>query len=392
MQFFRKLNNYCLFILVFSVTYENWDPFKLVGVVSVTYMASALYVLSWVPLFKSNLDFGPFKNYIIPLLLYTIVCIFSTALNSGYAESIFETYSGRVVLLILLMLLVANHLHSNTNLATTVLDIYVASVVLMYFLILSGTGTEFKNGRVLLFGENPNTIGVKAAIGFSIVLARLLSSKISFKTLFFGAVTIFSFLNLVILSGSRGALISIFLVVLASIFYTKISLWKKVLFAISGAAFSIYFLIFILSSNAEFGSRILRTVETGDTGRSELWRAGVKIIEDNLLFGVGIPGAYPEMFKHTGRATDVHNIFLYVLMTTGVVGFFFFFQFIFRMGKNLYASFRQNGNVVFLLIFILLLFNMAKTGGSISKILNWFFFAVLIGSTFVPKKAEAPQT
>lgn len=391
MEGFEKINKYCLFLLVFTVTFEYWDPVGLVGVVTITYMASALYIVSWVPLFRINLNFNLFRRYLWPLGLYIIMGIFSTALNSNYAGGVVDAYNGRVVLLILLMLLVANHLANDTTLVSKVLNIYAFSIVLMYILVLLSVGIEYRNGRLMMFGENPNVVGMKAAIAFAIVLSNLISSQFKILKLLYASVAIYAFLNLIMLSGSRGGLISVFLVLAISVFFTKIGIVKKFLFTISGILFSIFFYNFILSTQVDFSTRILRTVETGDTGRKELWLGAIDTIEDNMFLGVGIPGALPEMYKRTGHFNDAHNVFLDVLMTTGIMGFIFYFLFIYRLGKSLSRHFAQNGRIVFLVIFILLLFNMSKSGGGISKILYWFFFAILIGSTFSAKKTVLIQ-
>ncbi len=382
MQFLQKINKYCFFLLVFSVTFENWDPFNLSGIVSVTYMASILYILSWLPLLKSQFRLSSFKQYLIPLTLFTIIGIFSTALNSGYAESYQDSYDLRVITLIILMFLIVNHFYNDKSLVYEALNIYVISIILLYILALSGVGTEFKNGRLLLFGENPNSIGVKAVVAFLVVVSRLINDKLSLKKILLNGLYIFSTLNLIILTGSRGALLSVFLGLAILILFMKITIWKKILLTIGGIGFSILFLGIVMKTNPAFERRIMNTIETGDTGRNDLWESSLIIIEDNLFLGVGLAGALPEMMKYTGRLIDPHNVFLYVLMTTGLFGFLFYLIFILKLWKNLHQSFKRNGRVVFLVMLAVVLFNMGKTGGAIGKIFFWFFFAILIGSTF----------
>ncbi|PKA96795.1 O-antigen ligase [Flavobacteriaceae bacterium MAR_2009_75] len=382
MQFLQKINKYCFFLLVFSVTFENWDPFNLSGIVSVTYMASILYILSWLPLLKSQFRLSSFKQYLIPLTLFTIIGIFSTALNSGYAESYQDSYDLRVITLIILMFLIVNHFYNDKTLVYEALNIYVISIILLYILALSGVGTEFKNGRLLLFGENPNSIGVKAVVAFLVVVSRLINDKLSLKKILLNSLFVFSTLNLIILTGSRGALLSVFLGLAVLILFMKITIWKKILLTIGGIGFSILFLGIVMKTNPAFERRIMNTIETGDTGRNDLWESSLIIIEDNLFLGVGLAGALPEMMKYTGRLIDPHNVFLYVLMTTGLFGFLFYLIFILKLWKNLHQSFKRNGRVVFLVMLAVVLFNMGKTGGAIGKIFFWFFFAILIGSTF----------
>ncbi|MBM1106766.1 O-antigen ligase family protein [Aurantibacter crassamenti] len=390
MKFLKNLNKYCLFLLIFSVTYEQWDPLGTAGIISVTYMASILYIFSWIPLLKKNFTTNAFKAYLIPLVLFLLTCFLSTAMHSEYAKSFSDLYNQRLVTLIILMLLIVNHLYNENKLVLQVLDAYLVSVTLMYILVLLGIGTTYEGGRLLLFGENPNAIGVKAVIAFLISIARMFNAKLNKAKLILGFLVLFSSLNLIILSASRGALLSVFLGLAVLVFYTKLSIVKKGLFAIIGLAFSILLFNFIIGSNTTFANRIMNSIETGDTGRNALWIGATKVIENNLIMGVGLPGALPEMYKYSGRRMDPHNTFLYILMVAGIVGLTFFGIFLFRLGKNLLLNFRINGNVVFLVIFVVILFNMAKAGGGITSIHFWFFFAILIGSTFLvnPKKTQ----
>lgn len=384
-QQLNNINKYCLFILVFSVTFENWDPFKLIGTISVTYMASIFYIITWIPLLKIKFRLLPLKEYVVPLVLFIIMGVLSTALNSGYAQGFEDLYNERMVLLVILMFLIANHFYNDYLLVSIVLKIYVASILLMYVLYLLGIGVEFENGRLVLFGENPNSVGVKAVIAFLIVLSEVLN-KYSFKRLVIGVFILLPLLNLVILSASRGALLSVFLGVAVLVITLKINMVKKLMLGIIAVGFSIFFFNLVMRTNLVFRNRIMRTIESGDTGRNQLWDSAFQIIGDNLFIGVGLPGALPVMFQYSGRRMDPHNVFLYVLMTTGIIGFIFFMLFLFRLGKNLFETFKYTKSALFMVVFIVLLFNMFKAGGGINNIFFWFFFAILIGATFYKLK------
>lgn len=382
MEFFERLNKWSLILLVFSVTFENWDPFRLAGSISVTYMASGLYFLSWLPLLKKNFNLEVLKPFLIPLVIYSVIGVFATAIHNNYAEGIGDLYNQRVLQLILLMCLIIVQLYNDKSILNLVMNTYVASILAMYILFMMGVGTEMEKGRLLLFGENPNLLGMKAVIAFFIVIGKLIGKPISVPKIIGTILLIIPLLSLVIFSASRGALASIFLGLGMLIFYLKISPLKKLFIAVLGVGFSIYFFNLIVESNPVFKKRIMHTLETGDTGRNALWEAGLRIIEDNIFIGVGHPGVLPEMYKYSGRFIDPHNTFLYVFITTGLIGFIAYMVFILRIGKELYKDFRISNQIIYLVIFIVILFNMSKAGGGIGKILFWFFFALLIGSTF----------
>ena len=387
-EFLEKVNKYCLYILVFSVTFENWDPFGIGTSISITYMATILYILSWVPFLRSNLNFSKLKPYLVPLILFILVGIVSTAINSGYAKNLLETISLRVIQLIFLMVLIAAHISKDKALLSGALNSFVASVVLMYLLQLAGIGATYKVGRLFLFGENPNVLGMKATMSFLILVSKMINGRLTIVKILVGPAVAFALLNLLILSGSRGALLSLFLGLIILVVYIKMNYVKKVALAVLGVFFALYLFQFIMTTDPEFRQRIERSISQGDTGRNKLWNAAFRVIEDNYVFGVGLPGVLPEMLKYSGKYIEPHSVFLYVFMSTGIIGFIFYMVFILRLGIGLFKKFRQTGAVLFLVIFTVVLLNMAKAGGGIGIIFFWLFFGMLIGYLLLEQNNE----
>ncbi len=95
-----------------------------------------------------------------------------------------------------------------------------------------------------------------------------------------------------------------------------------------------------LSSDAVF----IPTKDSGFTSRWFLWDAGAKIFAENPLFGIGKGSLLEEIISVTGRTkfnaqydgvvrmvfTDLHNGYLSVLVSSGVVGFVLFMAFMIR--------------------------------------------------------------
>lgn len=385
-QLLKKVNNICLFMLVFSVTFENWDPLSLKGSISVTYMMTVLYILSWIPFLKSILTIRFLNQFVVPLAFFIVVGIISTALNSFYASSLEDIIHKRMFQLIILMFLLASHLIKEPELIKKVLIIFILSIVMMYMLFMAGQGVSFENGRILIFGENPNLIGLKSTLAFLIALGFIFYREHSLVVKGLYAMTLLPFLNLTILSASRGALLSLFLGVLILVINLKMHLWKKLVLLAGGFMFSLGMFVYILETNPVFKYRILNTVERGDIGRNDLWIAAVEAIKNNLFMGVGIPGDKSIMFKYGGRFMDPHNVFLWVLLTTGVIGFLFFMIFIFRIGMELFKNYKSRQFSIYFIIYFMVILNMSKAGGGIGKILFWFLFGILIAGIYAMKE------
>jgi O-antigen ligase len=374
------INDYCLYLLVFSITFESWDPFQLVGTVSVTYMTTILYIGTWVPLIGRNFHFAPFKKFVIPLLLLLVVGFICSAINSEYVTEIKFAFAYRTLLLIVLMTFIAAHLYCKPKILPVVLNSYVASMLLVFLLVTIGEGVTIVNNRILLFGENPNIMGAKASLAFLIAISRLINNFSIKRLLLIGAVCI-PLTTLVATSGSRGAFISMFLGLAVLLWYRKMGVLKKSALIIFAALASVMLIAYLLETNPIMAERFLETVEKGETGRNVLWDAAFDIISDNIIVGVGFQGVIPMMYKYSGIYLVPHNIFLYVFIAAGLPGIILFITFLVRLFKLLMVHFKKSGDSLNLVLFVIVVFNMSKQGGSIGKTLFWFFFAVLIGST-----------
>ena len=374
------INDYCLYLLVFSITFESWDPFQLVGTVSVTYMTTILYLGTWVPLIGRNFHFTPFKKFVIPLLLLLVVGFICSAINSEYVTEIKFAFAYRTLLLIVLMAFIAAHLYCKPKILPLVLNSYVASMLLVFLLVTIGEGVTIVNNRILLFGENPNIMGAKASLAFLIAISRLINNFSIKRLLLIGAVCI-PLTTLVATSGSRGAFISMFLGLAVLLWFRKMGVLKKWALIIFAALASVMLITYLLETNPIMAERFMETVEKGETGRNVLWHAAFDVITDNIIIGVGFQGVIPMMYKYSGIYLVPHNIFLYVFIAAGLPGIILFMTFLVRLAKLLLAHFKKSGDSLNLVLFVIVIFNMSKQGGSIGKTLFWFFFAVLIGST-----------
>lgn len=376
----NTINDYCLYLLVFSITFESWDPFKLVGSYSVTYLSTIFYLATWVPLIARNFHFSQLKKFVIPLLLLILAGFICSAINSEYVTEMKLAYNYRSLLLIVLMTFIAAHISVKPKTLTLVLNSYVASMLVVFLLVSMGKGVTYENGRLLLFEENPNVMGAKAALAFLITISKLINN-FSIKRLFVILLICVPFLSLVAMSGSRGAFVSMFLGLAVLLYFRNtgvVNKWAIIIFGILGSTMLITYL---LETNPVMAERLSTTVETGDIGRNVLWGAAVNVIQDHIIIGAGFEGVQPRMYAYSGAFMKPHNIFLYVYIACGLPGIIFFITFLTRMTKLLLLHYKKYGDSLNLVLFVIVVFNMSKQGGSIGKTLFWFVFAVLLGST-----------
>lgn len=378
-----KLNDLLLILFVFALSFEYWDPFGLAGSFSVAKMSAVLYFISWLP-YVNKIKIKTLEAYLFPLFLYLIAEFFSSAINSRYVTSIDDAFNFKLLQLLCLLLLISSHLIMKPNLINKVVNVFICSVFLMSILSYFGFGLDVdpmeNNGRILLFGENPNLVGMKGSFAILMIFYKLFTKKeMRFGIKLLLIVCLIPLFYLLISTGSRGALLAVFLSLALIVYLQKVSIKVKLVLCVLGFIFSVLLFNYINETNENFSKRINVTLEEGDTGRNEIWDAALLIIEDNLIIGVGKAGAIPVMNEYLGRDKDPHNVYLYVLITSGIVGFSFFMTFIFRLGRDLYKKYKYDKNVLFFVIFLILLFFMFKSGGFINKTFLWFYFALLIG-------------
>jgi O-antigen ligase len=380
-KFQQNINNIALILFVFGVNFEYWDPFGLQGIFSISKMTAIIYIASWVPNLKT-IDLRSLKYFLIPLIIYLLVEFFSSALNTVYAEGVLDTFNFKLFQLLLLVVLIVSHIINQPKAINWILNAFITSVLFLSILSLMGVGVALdptaSNGRLTMFGENPNMIGMKAAFVANILFYYIINARSNLYRLFYLGLLI-PIIVMLIAAASRGAFLSIFLGVAIMSLSQKTSGVKKIVLLFVMGFASFLFFNYVMESNQKFKTRMELFMDEGETGRNEIWYAAFNIIEDNFIIGVGKPAALPVMQEYLGKAMDPHNVFLYVLITSGTIGFFFFMMFIYRLGKSLYLSFRIDKNPLFLVLYFILLFNMAKAGGFINKTFLWFFFAILIG-------------
>lgn len=374
------INDYCLYLLVFSITFESWDPFKVVGAYSVTYLATIFYLATWVPLIAKNFHFLPLKKFVLPLLLLIMVGFTCSAINSEYVTEMKFAYNYRTLLLIVLMTFIAAHLFVKPKTLPMVLNSYIASMLLVFLLVSLGIGVTYENGRLLLFEENPNVMGAKAALAFLITISKLINN-FSIKRFIIIIAICIPFISLIALSGSRGAFVSMFLGLAVLLFFRKTGVLNKWALIIFGVLASAMLITYLLETNPVIAERLSNTVATGDIGRNALWDAAFNIIKDHSIIGAGFEGVKPRMYAYSGAYMKPHNIFLYVYIASGLPGIILFIIFLTRLTKLLFRHYKKYGDSLNLVLFVIVIFNMSKQGGSIEKTLFWLIFAVLLGST-----------
>ncbi len=231
-----------------------------------------------------------------------------------------------------------------------------AALVALYGILLYFTGGGYSSGawlddtmfegirgRAVSTLENPNMLGEYLVLILPIAGAMLIGRGEGLRRLHaflcicaMGACLIFTW--------SRGAWLALIAAVMMFLFmWHRRSVWL----VLAGIA-SIPILPAILP--ASILSRITSVGNMADSSTSYrvyIWRAAVHMIRDNFLSGIGIgEGAwyriYPAYaYQGVEVAPHAHNLFLQILIETGICGIFVFLLFLFLLYQSALTFFKQ---------------------------------------------------
>jgi O-antigen ligase len=189
------------------------------------------------------------------------------------------------------------------------------------------------------------------------------------------------YLLLIVLTFSRGAFISL----IFTFSFIAISKYKSNFKSIFNFMFLILLASFIIPITINHFFEIdiykiilVRFFESSfdeGSGRLTLWLNAIETFKKFPLFGIGINSSLNYNLINYGTFNYVHNTYLEVLSETGIIGFYFYFLFLFGLIKSsffIYKQKKENGYLLFVLIS--LLFQMFF----LSVLLSEFFFLVVV--------------
>jgi O-antigen ligase len=237
--------------------------------------------------------------------------------------------------------------------------------------------------RISSFGVDPNFVGYQYSIGLLIAITILFGLLESGKFIW-----IISFLsglvNLLALlqTGSRGAIISlVFSIFTLPMVKKPLKIKIRILFYI---IVFIGVLYTIIQNNIGLYMRFIQTFIYFDTAnRIEIYSAAIKTLISRPVIGYG---PYYNLFilpkyYYIGPILDTHNIFLWVLTSSGIIGFVPFALIILISGINAYKSRIGKDNIVPFSLFCLL-FMFSQTVTNINNKLFWIILAYAASSNF----------
>lgn len=394
-----KLKVAMLMIFVIALPFENWDPFGISSFFSVTKMAGVLYALFALMSIKHSFDMKiSFPAVKIMLLLWFWVGLQSVF--NYWVGTKFPIFNITLLQNIILFWLITSDLIKNPKLFKYLYLAFIFGVLLMTSLASTGVGIslEYEYGlageaRLSFFGANPNVIGNFCSLSLILVAYLIMNNDRYFgKFSLLLLATVPTTLTIIGLSGSRGAL-GLVLVGLVGLFIVyKTSMMKKIIIMFVGV-FALVFAVDKVLESDIMQRRLQKTFEEDDIGgRDRLWGNALEIFYDSPLFGSGSTGFERKSLLMFGEFNDTHNVFLYFLVTGGVIALFIYLLFLHKVFKSAWFVYKNQNETIMLVLLFIYLFAGFKSGGFINDKFMWFTISIVYASRYGLKTSEGNLT
>lgn len=375
---------FAIYAFFFSLNFETLNTFNL----GIDYLASkitiSLLLLFFILNFKPVISVTHFTKFIFPpiLLFFILLTILSFLNKTADFPFLFDT---QLFLNILIFIILCNYSISNPGIMLKGIFVFALGCLLVSLLFFSGIFVEkAMDGRIMMFGENANGLGIKASISLLIFIYFIINKKLDFGKNRFILLFFCPFLfNLMISTGSRVALLSFIVgfVVFLDPFKYSIST-KKILILLSILPITFLLWYFYLKDSYVI-KRLMNSIFKGDmSNRDIIWSKTMIIIKENLFFGVGKTGYAFEISKQMGTVTSPHNVILEVLCYSGILGLILFLIFFLQIIFKAIRKYRFENDLLSIALLIPI-FGMMLTGQILDQKIGWILLAFVASETSI---------
>lgn len=379
----KSLHNILLYFYAFSLPFEYWDAIGLVGAFSVVKLVAILYFFISLSI-KGSFSLKSSSYFIKPLFVLFGFMLFVNSIYVFVHPIDSELINKAFIQNIIIFWIFSNHLSKSQIVCYKALMAFTLGVILLGILFSFEIGIVIRQNRLSVFGDNPNNQGTKVALGIFLIFFFVLKDKLKLnKYRYLLLLAIPTLLSFLVATASRGALLTLFL----SLFLLIILYRDRVqnpIYRIGFIAISVFISLYLynnIMSNELIEKRMNAFVKEGSLGgRESIWRNTLEVYEKSPLIGVGEEGFKYEMRKLYNQEKSAHNYFLYILVTSGLVGLFIFIIFLFRILNASWFIYKSNNEFLYLLLFFIVVFAMLRSGGTLGDKSYWFFFSLIVGA------------
>lgn len=311
-----------------------------------------------------------------PLLIMISIIFFAGIVANINTSLLYFSFFVKLIIGIFGFVVVSSYFMSYPNVLKWSMLLYAVTCVLLilcYFLGYLSNYSFISNGRLWIFGINPNTFSFMMGVGLIYLLYFLITNKLSVLLKGVLLLSIFLLFFYIILSGSRGTLLFLALsIVILVLPYLKKKWYLLIPFFIAFVLASIWF----INTNSNEFSIIDRFNSLGtEDDRSTLIKNALSLFSESPIFGWGRNGYVEQRLLRFRDPRDSHNVIVSILVMGGILACGCFLLYIKRMFHFIMKGYNRE---LSLCIFVFTFLMSMKTGDVITYMLMWYMYAVAI--------------
>lgn len=363
-----RLRQILIFLVGLSIPFNNVGVYFAGRSWSLGLISSALYFFSMLSEFgKFPSVFKYYGNYLLSIIGFALILTLFNIFNiNHYGTPVIPT---SIILCFFLLFILLLHEKLHTGVVRFSMYGLVAGCILMAFFFITGVGVEIgEGGRLMMFGENSNELGIYMAIASVIIITEwIVKDSLNLRLLrFVWLVPLIPMVILLLTTGSRVAFISFMLsIIIYVILFKNNNLLVRILVWVLGsfALFLIY--QYLLNSNSIILDRLLTTIDDGNlSGRDDILESLWPYVLQNLFGGLGQTGYVDVAQEALGKVSVIggvtygfspHNVIVEILLYTGLLGLVLWIVFWSNIIKSAVRSLKLKRNLLPLLFLIPLL-------------------------------------
>ncbi|PED07230.1 O-antigen ligase family protein [Bacillus pseudomycoides] len=394
LQIKRNTSTLEVFLLLFFITLSKYNVS--IGFSLKIYM---IFLAVFFCIYFRDFYFRPLYHYEILLLLFYFTYCLSGAF-SQYPEASIRVILG--VILVLICYFIMRYMLEQASIPA--IESSIANVgilfnmisLLLYMIGLqiiggSPTGVEITSYGLLLDRDYPRLIGLLDdpnififynTLFFSFYLTHLKGFKHSFGFILCIITNLLTF--------SRGGIVALILVVILYIiladFLKKVKMIMIALLCLVVIYAACSFMQIDL--NQIISSRINDFSSDKGSGRFELWEQAINYFMSHPLLGIGAFNFSDYYAFEHNEKLYVHNTYLEILVEAGIIGFLFYFSFLFLFIIKLFRTKLHNKEPFIILTLFAFLLQMVSLSLMINEAL-FSFLAIALKYISVYERKEA---
>lgn len=401
----KKISAVLLYFLAFLLPFGSVNPFNMsaienvdehmteqMGFAPIVYALFCLLSCFDQDIFKYR---ARMKGFIWPLVFLLTTLAFASMMDVGetgavplvYLIKLFVVEVGFYVMALYFMKYPQNLERSMLVYAYTCVAILFA-----FFIGLLSRYSYVSNGRLWLFGQNPNSFSFLMSLG-ALILAYKFNQKrsnhyrVKFFTFTIKIIDILSIILLllyIVLSGSRGSFL-IVIVCMAILFFNKRMLrkaWISVPIILAAISVGLHY----YSSHEQEISLFNRLSETENNERTVLQTQTVGLFLERPVTGWGVNGYKSEMKKRYNENRDSHNVVITTFAMAGIIGGVALLFYLCRIAILCWMN--RKYNLLALVLFLDVFLMSMKTGGVLSFSMMWYAYAMVVALAYEKMNAK----